>query len=96
MASKYISLDYLLSKTDCFPFSYRTVYSHILENAPYIEENAEPVYHVSMNLYDQEEIHRNCTVQIWSNSVTGESSIGWWENADEPKDECELYNEPGD
>lgn len=93
---KYTSLDYLLSKSDSFPFSYRTVYSHILENAPCIETNEEPVYKVSTCLYDQEEIHRNCTVQIWSNSVTGEISIGWWENATEADDECELYNEPED
>ena len=32
------------------------------------------------NLYDEEEIHENCTVQILRNSVTGEESIGWWEN----------------
>lgn len=32
------------------------------------------------NLYDEEEIHTNCTVQIWKNSTTGEVSIGWWEN----------------
>ena len=31
-------------------------------------------------LYDVEETHDNCTVQVWRNSVTGESSIGWWEN----------------
>ena len=32
------------------------------------------------NIYDQEEIHENCTVQILRNSVTGEESVGWWEN----------------
>ena len=32
------------------------------------------------NLYDEEEIHENCTVQILRNSVTGETSIGWWKN----------------
>lgn len=32
------------------------------------------------NLYDEEEIHENATVQILRNSVTGETSIGWWEN----------------
>jgi hypothetical protein len=35
------------------------------------------------NFYDEEEIHRNCTVQIWRNSKTGEVSIGWWENETE-------------
>ena len=33
--------------------------------------------------YDVEEIHPNCTVQIWKNSVTGEESVGWWENVPE-------------
>lgn len=96
MPKKYISLDYLLSKAGTFPFSYRAVYSHILETAPCVELNDEPTYLVKTNLYNQEEIHRNCTVQIRSNSVTGESSIGWWENSAEPEDECELYNEPED
>lgn len=32
----------------------------------------------SIAFFDQEEIHENCTVQILTNSVTGEVSIGWW------------------
>lgn len=35
---------------------------------------------ISIAIYDQEEIHDNCTVQILTNSVTGEVSIGWWKN----------------
>ena len=38
---------------------------------------------VELNIYDTEEIHHNCTVQILTNSVTGEQSIGWW-HEDEP------------
>lgn len=34
----------------------------------------------SVSIYDEEEIHPNCTVQILRNSITGETSIGWWEN----------------
>lgn len=34
----------------------------------------------SISIYDEEEIHENCTVIIWSNSITGETSIGWYEN----------------
>lgn len=30
--------------------------------------------------YDIEEIHHDCTVQIWKNSKTGATSIGWWDN----------------
>ena len=35
---------------------------------------------VESNLYDQEEVHDNCTVQILRNSYTGKISIGWYEN----------------
>lgn len=30
-------------------------------------------------MFDKEEIHHNCTVQVLTNSVTGDTSIGWWE-----------------
>lgn len=33
-----------------------------------------------LNMFDDEEIHENCTVQIWKNTVTGETSVGWWQN----------------
>lgn len=32
-----------------------------------------------INIYDEEEIHHNCTVQILRNSVTGAVSVGWLE-----------------
>lgn len=35
---------------------------------------------VNVEVYDEEEIHENCTVQVWRNSQTGATSIGWWEN----------------
>ena len=38
---------------------------------------------IETNLYDIEEIHPNCTVQILKNSVTGEVSVGWWPNEEE-------------
>lgn len=31
-----------------------------------------------ISIYDQEEIHENCTVQILTNTVTGDVSVGWW------------------
>ena len=34
---------------------------------------------IEVNIYDREEIHHNCTVQVLTNSVTGEVSVGWWE-----------------
>jgi len=35
---------------------------------------------VTTGMFDIEELHPNCTVQILKNSVTGEMSLGWWEN----------------
>lgn len=37
---------------------------------------------VSTILFDEEEIHHNCTVQILHNSVTGEYSFGWYEEGE--------------
>ena len=31
-------------------------------------------------IYDECEIHENCTVEILRNSKTGEQSIGWWQS----------------
>ena len=34
----------------------------------------------AISFYDEEEIIENCTVQILTNSKTGEVSVGWWRN----------------
>jgi hypothetical protein len=34
-------------------------------------------------IYDQEEIHHNCIVQVLRNSVTGDVSVGWWREKEE-------------
>lgn len=34
-----------------------------------------------ISFYDKEEIVENCTVQILSNSKTGDVSVGWWRNS---------------
>ena len=39
--------------------------------------------HDEKDIFDVEEIHENCTVQILRNSATGEESIGWWKNEEE-------------
>lgn len=41
---------------------------------------SSPEYGAIENIYDEEEIYPNCTVQVWRNSKTGEVSVGWWEN----------------
>ena len=43
----------------------------------------EEIIEVETNMYDKEEIYPNCTVQILTNTVTGEVSIGWWKNNSE-------------
>lgn len=35
---------------------------------------------IDLSIYDEEEVHPNCTVVIWRNSVTGEESWGWTDN----------------
>lgn len=42
-----------------------------------------PEPQITTNIYDTEEIHHGCTVQILRNSVTGEVSVGWWEEKEE-------------
>ena len=32
------------------------------------------------NIYDKEEIFPDCTVQVLTNTATGETSVGWWKN----------------
>ena len=38
---------------------------------------------IESNLYDVVEEYTDCTVQVLTNTVTGETSVGWWPN-DEP------------
>ena len=40
---------------------------------------------VETNMFDKEEIYRDCTVQVLTNTVTGEVSVGWWKNDGEDK-----------
>ena len=37
---------------------------------------------VTIPIYDEEEIHYGCTVQVLRNSSTGETSVGWWEEGE--------------
>ena len=48
---------------------------------------SRPKQKVDIPIYDQEQIIENCTVQILTNSITGDVSVGWWENKME-EDEC--------
>ena len=33
---------------------------------------------MELNMYDQCEIIEGCTVEILTNTLTGETSVGWW------------------
>lgn len=46
--------------------------------SPYMPDS--PEYGAIENIFDEEEIYPNCTVQVWRNSKTGEVSVGWWPN----------------
>ena len=51
-----------------------------------VAENSEPQVEMAVEFYDQSEIHHNCAVEIFTNSVTGDVSIGWWHEDDEDED----------
>ncbi|MBQ2269374.1 MAG: hypothetical protein II338_03910, partial [Bacteroidaceae bacterium] len=53
------------------------------DECEYYKQCAE---NVETNIFDSEEIHHNCTVQILHNSVTGEQSIGWWHENEPPRE----------
>lgn len=35
---------------------------------------------ITYNIFDKEEVHTDCTVTVWSNTLTGDNSVGWAEN----------------
>lgn len=51
---------------------------------------------VDMRIFNVEEIHENCTVQIWRNTVTGEQSFGWWPSEMEVREEDDKDGETED
>lgn len=52
----------------------------------------EDYNYIVENFYDTCEVHKNCTVEIWSNSITGKTSIGWYENIEDYRKEKENEN----
>ena len=49
---------------------------------PYCD-NALSIIKPDVPIYDICERHENCTVEVWRNSVTGQISVGWYENGGE-------------
>lgn len=35
---------------------------------------------IETNFYDKEELYDDCVVQVLTNTITGETSVGWWKN----------------
>lgn len=46
-----------------------------------IEEAIEKAIETG-KVFDKEEIYHNCTVQVLTNTKTGEVSVGWWQEHD--------------
>ena len=62
-----------------FVYGIETVLEYA-ENLPIID--SAQVVKVETNIYDKEEIYPDCTVQVLTNTATGDVSVGWWKNDD--------------
>lgn len=52
----------------------------------------EPIEQIesAIAFYDQCEVYHNCTVQVLTNTKTGDVSVGWWRNGpDDDEEESE-------
>lgn len=56
-------------------------------SVPSVWKPNDKLINVETVLYDKEEIFTNCSVQVLTNTVTGETSIGWWKNNDDLESE---------
>lgn len=54
--------------------------AHVTEDIQAMKSISPEQVMVECNIYDQEHIYRDCTVQILENTRTGEISVGWWQN----------------
>lgn len=43
---------------------------------------ASEIVKVETSFYDKEETFPDCTVQVLTNTATGETSVGWWKNGE--------------
>ena len=55
-------------------------YSIKNDNASRCPNYQEPKVRIETRIFDKEEIFENCTVQVLTNTVTGEVSVGWRRN----------------
>ena len=59
-------------------------------------EDSSGVVVTNIPIFDEEEIHEHCVVQILRSSITGDCSVGWWENvwhdmASDPPENTDNY-----
>lgn len=91
MTHDYVRLDEVLEVfADCLTLEQFDKLTHLysLKIPDDVVESSQPQVEMAVEFYDTEEIHHNCAVEIFSNSVTGDVSIGWWhEDEDEDYDE---------
>lgn len=60
----------------------QVVFKTIIDNMPtVIADRTE----IMSSIFDTVERYNNCTVEVLTNSVTGEQSIGWWDNECPPE-----------
>lgn len=80
--------DYIISQIREMPIPdmYKLELVAMLSTLQTIHEVGDP-YEVVTNLYDVVEEHDNCHVQVLKNSVTGDISVGWYENVEEGEDD---------
>lgn len=52
------------------------------------EHNSQKETQIETNIFDQREVYTNCTVEVLTNSVTGEVSVGWWRNEEGGQDDA--------
>jgi hypothetical protein len=50
----------------------------ILRNLKFLSQLTKQPVEIDTCIYDKEEIIENCTLQVLTNTVTGETSVGWW------------------
>ena len=48
---------------------------------------------IETNMFDKEEVFPDCTVQVLTNTVTGETSVGWWKNDNPPETVYHIKDE---
>ena len=81
MTHDYVRLDEVLEVfADCLTLEQFEKLTHLysLKIPDEMAETSQPQVEMAVEFYDQSEIHHNCAVEIFSNSVTGDVRIGWW------------------